>query len=601
MKMKTQRDAFWQKAGLAKFGFGTNTLIAAVMMVAACSIGAPTNDNFTSAAPFTGDSATGSNDGATREGGEPAIGTSNDRPAFGDTSVWWKFTPGSSGGVTFRTRLAPGDQANDSGFDTQLGVFTGTNLASLVEVASDEDALSGANANYLGAGRSEVSFNAVAGTTYHIMVNGYQSATGLIKLYRVTGGGGGGGGGGGSTNGVLTVNVTGSGVVTPNLNGRIVPTGQRVLLTAVPARGFIFNGWSGSTTSQSARLSFTMQPGFNVTAHFVPNPFLPVRGNYNGLFLQPTGITHRTSGYVTFMVNDRGQYLGRLISNGRVAPFRGVFNGTGASTFSTRLGTDVVNGSLQLDLTGGSDQASGTVVGADYTAEIQADREVFNSRINPAPLAGQYNVVFTRDSFGTNGDGFGIVNVDGNGKARILGELADGSRFAQGTAISRNGQIPLYAWLYRGRGSVMGYLTVNSNEVTGTASWIKPVSERDRLYTNGINADVTVVGSRFVRTPGLPLANWTNAIVKLGGGNLVAPVTHSVALSSRNLITVTDENTDRLRLALSPAGVVRGSFVHPATGRPVSVQGILLQNADTTRGYFLGITDSGYLNISPGP
>ena len=128
---------------------------------------APANDNFASAQVLTGNSVTvtGSNVGATKQAGEPSIAGN-----VGGASVWYNWTATSNGTVSVNTY--------GSSFDTLLGVYAGTSVSSLALVTSDDDAG--------GTVQSAVSFTAVSGTTYHIVVDGYNSgsgaATGSIKL-----------------------------------------------------------------------------------------------------------------------------------------------------------------------------------------------------------------------------------------------------------------------------------------------------------------------------------------------------------------------------------------------------------------------------------
>jgi hypothetical protein len=75
----------------------------------------------------------------------------------------------SSGPVTLTTA--------GSSFDTALGVYRGTAVNALTQVAANDDE----NAR-TGVYTSKVTFNAVAGTTYQIAVDGYQGATGSITL-----------------------------------------------------------------------------------------------------------------------------------------------------------------------------------------------------------------------------------------------------------------------------------------------------------------------------------------------------------------------------------------------------------------------------------
>jgi hypothetical protein len=56
-----------------------------------------------------------------------------------------------------------------------LGVYTGSSASALTQVAANDDA----SINTL---TSAVSFNAVAGTTYRIRIDGYNGAQGTIVL-----------------------------------------------------------------------------------------------------------------------------------------------------------------------------------------------------------------------------------------------------------------------------------------------------------------------------------------------------------------------------------------------------------------------------------
>jgi hypothetical protein len=120
----------------------------------------PANDNFSSAIALSGTTGTtnGSNVASTRETGEPDYGNAR--------SVWWRWTAPSSGSAVFDTI--------GSDFDTYLAVFTGGGLSALTVVTSNDD--SG------GAGTSQVTFQASAGTSYYLQVSGFGSQTGSIRL-----------------------------------------------------------------------------------------------------------------------------------------------------------------------------------------------------------------------------------------------------------------------------------------------------------------------------------------------------------------------------------------------------------------------------------
>ncbi|WP_157772497.1 matrixin family metalloprotease [Lacunisphaera limnophila] len=135
--------------------------------------GAPANDNFSNAIVLRlGNTRTlavkGYNTNATKETGEPSHaddGGTNPKPNPGGRSVWWRWTSPAAGGVTLDTR--------GSYFDSLLGVYTGTSLGSLTRIASSDDINPGV------VQASTVTFNATAGTTYQIAVDGFNNDDGL--------------------------------------------------------------------------------------------------------------------------------------------------------------------------------------------------------------------------------------------------------------------------------------------------------------------------------------------------------------------------------------------------------------------------------------
>ena len=125
----------------------------------------PANDNFSSPVTISGSSGskTGSNTEATLETSEvmPSARSSS------TGSVWYKWTAPSTGTATFDTV--------GSGFDTVVGIYTGTSVSALTEIASNDDIESGNT-------KSRVTFSASSGTTYRIAVYGYSGANGSYTL-----------------------------------------------------------------------------------------------------------------------------------------------------------------------------------------------------------------------------------------------------------------------------------------------------------------------------------------------------------------------------------------------------------------------------------
>ncbi|MFZ5494029.1 MAG: matrixin family metalloprotease [Verrucomicrobiota bacterium] len=152
--------------------------------------GVPANDNFASATVLTLNSdgtlsVKGHNTNATKEANEPSHANDegnaqNANP--GGRSVWWRWTAPSSASITMDTR--------GSYFDTLLGIHTGNSVGNLTRVTGDDDITAGV------VQASSVTFNTVAGTTYHIAVDGFNNNDGN-----------------GADNGGITLNLSFSGNV----------------------------------------------------------------------------------------------------------------------------------------------------------------------------------------------------------------------------------------------------------------------------------------------------------------------------------------------------------------------------------------------------
>ncbi len=125
----------------------------------------PPNDNFANAVTLNGttSSVNGTNVGATKEAGEP-----NHAGNVGGKSVWYKFTAPGSGTASLDTF--------GSGFDTLLGVYTGSSVSALTERASNDDL------SYPLILESAVIMNVTSGVTYYVAVDGYNSASGPVTL-----------------------------------------------------------------------------------------------------------------------------------------------------------------------------------------------------------------------------------------------------------------------------------------------------------------------------------------------------------------------------------------------------------------------------------
>ena len=136
-------------------------------MATVCNVLAapPSNDNFTSAAPFAADLPVmdeSSTVEATEEAGEPL-------PLDTLKTVWWRWTAAESGWV-----LAKTEHRGNTLVDTSLAVFSGAALGSLTIVNANDDA------GFTNA--SSLRFFANAGVTYSLQVGGVDGSTGAFAI-----------------------------------------------------------------------------------------------------------------------------------------------------------------------------------------------------------------------------------------------------------------------------------------------------------------------------------------------------------------------------------------------------------------------------------
>jgi hypothetical protein len=208
----------------------------------------PPNDNFANAQDL-GNGATANSSGDNRaagvESGEPD-------PVPGSTTratVWYRWTAPSADRVTIDVCSAS--------FSGDVAVYTGTALADLTEVAQGTP-----------SSRCQVSFVPAGDTTYRIVVDGLSTKKGTFSLTLEQG----------VQRHPLTIDKslgTGSGTVKSSPSGidcgsacqHSYDAGTHVSLTATPASGQTFAGWSGDC-SGTATCEVTLSQARSVIATF---------------------------------------------------------------------------------------------------------------------------------------------------------------------------------------------------------------------------------------------------------------------------------------------------------------------------------------------
>jgi len=273
----------------------------------------------------------------------------------------------------------------------------------------------------------------------------------------------------------LTVQTNGLGIVAPDLNGAQLEIGRTYRVRAVPGPGQLFTGWDGMPW-QSPVLTFVMQSNLTLVANFVPNPFLTVRGTYAGLVANTNGITPGSSGYFALAVTAGGRFSGRLLLGAARHGFQGQFNLAGDAAVNVpRALAGPLNVVLHIDLTNGTDQATGSVADGNFVSEMAGDRNIFNAQLNPATQAGLRSFILERtDASGTAAAG--SSRISRSGAASVRGKLGDGRVFGTASTLAKSGDYPFYLTLNGGSEVVIGWLKFPAGPVTGPSGrllWLK--------------------------------------------------------------------------------------------------------------------------------
>jgi hypothetical protein len=502
-------------------------------------------------------------------------------------------------GISLSGNLAFGNVAVGASAQSALTISNGGNLTLTVSNISYPAGFSGNWSGTIAAGGSQpvtVTFSPTTATIYGGTVTVNADNTSGVDTIPISGIGA-------SGDLTLTIVTNGDGIVSPNLNGKLLKAGKSYTLTAVPGSGDVFSNWNGSIISSKNPLTFAMQPSTVLQANFIPNPFLPVKGTYNGLFFNSTdGITEETAGMLKGLtISQKGTYSGTLLINGASHAISGSFDLAGQATnhISRAAGQ---GGPLTVVMTlltssNSTPQVTGTVSGTNWEANLTADLAT-----NTLPSA-EYTLLIPPDtnSAPTNspgGDGYALI-TNHVGIVTITGALADGTAFSQSVPVSQDGYVPIYANLYGSKGLLLGWINLDLTNTTGVIlTWIHPET-RSGLYTNGFTN--VLFPNQILLSP------WTNS-----------PANFDDLTNLLTLETITDTNTVITNIAvnINAAGkmtetgtkTVIGSIT-PKTGlftvtvgsgaSKVTGYGAILLNATNGGGYFLTKTNAGAVILEP--
>jgi hypothetical protein len=418
-----------------------------------------------------------------------------------------------------------------------------------------------------------------------------------------------------STFGVTVISITGhqlalsqegQGTISPLMSSAVV-AGRTYTLTAKPAAGQEFAGWTGSIVSDSPKITFAANSDIVLHAKFVPSPFLPIMGSYNGLFNEDSQVNQNSSGAFSVTVSAHGNYSGKLQLGANKLSFTGKLNlqCTATNLINRKLAAPLTV-HLRVGTNAEVDHIFGELIDSAWVATMIGDRARFSAITNPSPFAGSYTMIIpgqSGDASKPAGHGYGTIKVATSGIGVFAGLLADGTKVTQSRALSKNGVWPFYASLYVGQGSLLSWMTFAnhaSDDLTGAMSWIKLPVVTARYYPGGFTTEVMASGSTYVKPVSADdlIINVPNGVVDFSGGNLNADFSNNIALGASS--KVTNVSSNKLTMAFTTGtGLYKGTVVDPATGITLPFAGAVFQKTDLGYGSLMGASQSSSVVVGP--
>ncbi len=227
-----------------------------------------------------------------------------------------------------------------------------------------------------------------------------------------------------------------------------------------------------------------------------------------------------------------------------------------------------------------------------------------------ATAVGQFTLILTStDTSGAvpRAPGYATLFTTSKGGAILAGKLPDGesltvsgtlltgsnsSSFSISKALSYASATPATAM-----GSIVGSIIFQQStgsDVFGALAWSKPRQTRGP-YPAAINTVLNITGALFTppTTGASVLPGFTTGTLVLTDTSGLS-ISNTVSLSSSNVLTITGTNVAATRAAISAAnGILSGAFTYPGQKKPTSFQGVILQDAKTGQGLFIGPNGSG--------
>jgi uncharacterized repeat protein (TIGR02543 family) len=429
----------------------------------------------------------------------------------------------------------------------------------------------------------------------------------------------------------VSANVAGGGTIS-GIPAGTVRVGSPITLTAQPASGYAFTGWTGGIAKATPTISFVMPASMTLAANFSSSPIIKAAGRFRGLALS-NPVSHAACGLVTVTVGAKGAFSGAATVGGVRYPFMGVFDANGIAHFGTSTEAKFLRKGLEplllrLNLPMGN-ITPGTILGdlrdSTFTASIDAPRAVFTSAKAPlAPLRNppaSWVAAYTADlKLNTStpvdtmdGRGWTTVTVGKDGSVKFSGALADNTRWSSTQPMAEDGSVPIFASLYGGKGSLFGAVQFAGTPIalTSTVSWFRPANLPGTRFAAGWPGGVKLTLNGGVWTPYKLKVSWPlpdleetagAARLDISGDGLSAGLGWNATFSlvtGKAVVTPASSGATATFTSTAATGAFTGSYKATPTTTAVPFSGIMSTGASEARGFFLTPEGSGNVLLQP--
>ncbi|MEA3211724.1 MAG: hypothetical protein QOE70_4781 [Chthoniobacter sp.] len=389
-------------------------------------------------------------------------------------------------------------------------------------------------------------------------------------------------------------------------------SGKNVTVQATTAAGYLFVNWTegGVEQSKSANYPFTVSAARNVVANFIP--LSDLRGTYRGIIWdvnqKPCGLAAATllRGRVTCVIEllgAKGTTSASVSNLGQVDTFT---SGSALSALlggSRRLQLAVEPSPRRLALRIETGPADSTAL---YSAILVPKNAAYNQQ-NPAPLSGNYTVLFPVDSAHAGdpgfpqGCGYATMTIAADGTAKLVGKVGDGTGLMLSSVLSAESDLPVYKTLYqKPKGFLVGSLVFGhvsgDSDAKGNFSWVKPTQLTPAGIYPSFELEETGIASRYSAST-VTLAG-TLTLDKNGLSPAIAHSIYIPATGGNLRLALQDLNRDQLVLSLdAKKGLLTGTFRPFGKPPAAPIRGVLFLERKGAAGLWLS-TGAGRFEIA---